>query len=113
MSAVLGTHTHVQTNDAQKLPNDLLFISDVGMTGPENSAIGANFEEVYEKYFDDIFLTQNQINEIINERNKIIEPVLNGEFAITCIINAASTFGFSKTPFSIILFEPSKISSAG
>ena len=31
------------------------------------------------KYFDDIFLTQNQINEIINERNKIIEPVLNGE----------------------------------
>lgn len=49
VSAVLGTHTHVQTNDAQKLPNDLLFISDVGMTGPENSAIGANFEEVYEK----------------------------------------------------------------
>ena len=49
VSALLGTHTHIQTNDAQKLPNDLLFITDVGMTGPENSAIGANFEEVYLK----------------------------------------------------------------
>lgn len=49
VSALLGTHTHIQTNDAQKLPNDLLFISDVGMTGPKNSAIGANFEEVYQK----------------------------------------------------------------
>lgn len=49
VSALLGTHTHVQTNDARRLKNNLIFISDVGMTGPKNSAIGANFKEVYEK----------------------------------------------------------------
>lgn len=49
VSALLGTHTHVQTNDARVLDNNLLYISDAGMTGPKNSAIGANFEEVYKK----------------------------------------------------------------
>lgn len=49
ISALLGTHTHVQTNDAKKLDNNLLYVTDVGMTGPKNSAIGAEFEEVYQK----------------------------------------------------------------
>lgn len=49
ISALIGTHTHVQTNDDRVLPNGTLFISDVGMCGPFNSAIGANFQEVYEK----------------------------------------------------------------
>lgn len=49
VSALLGTHTHVQTNDARRLKNNLLYITDVGMTGPKNSAIGANFQEVYNK----------------------------------------------------------------
>ncbi|QSF13644.1 TIGR00282 family metallophosphoesterase [Mycoplasma sp. Mirounga ES2805-ORL] len=48
IDAVCGTHTHVQTNDASILPNKTLFISDVGMCGPYNSAIGANYQEVYE-----------------------------------------------------------------
>ena len=39
-SAVLGTHTHVQTADEQILPNGTGFISDVGMTGPVHSVIG-------------------------------------------------------------------------
>lgn len=49
VSAVLGTHTHVQTNDARILPKGTAFITDVGMTGPSNAAIGANYEEVYQK----------------------------------------------------------------
>ncbi len=49
VSALVGTHTHVQTNDAKRLKNNLLYITDAGMTGPKNSAIGANFEEVYKK----------------------------------------------------------------
>ncbi len=49
VSALIGTHTHVQTNDGRRLDNNLLFICDAGMTGPKNSAIGANWEEVYEK----------------------------------------------------------------
>lgn len=49
VDALVGTHTHVQTNDARILDNNLVYISDVGMTGPSDSAIGANYQEVYEK----------------------------------------------------------------
>ncbi|WP_033160847.1 TIGR00282 family metallophosphoesterase [[Mycoplasma] collis] len=49
VSALLGTHTHVQTNDAKILPKGTLYITDVGMSGPSNSAIGANYEEIYQK----------------------------------------------------------------
>ena len=41
VTAILGTHTHVQTNDARLLPQQTFFITDVGMTGPYNSVIGA------------------------------------------------------------------------
>lgn len=47
ISAIVGTHTHIQTNDDRVLPNGTLFISDAGMCGPMNAAIGANFNEVY------------------------------------------------------------------
>lgn len=40
VSAVLGTHTHVQTADEQILPQGTAFISDVGMTGPIRSVLG-------------------------------------------------------------------------
>lgn len=40
VSAVVGTHTHTQTADAQILPNGTAFISDVGMTGPYDSVLG-------------------------------------------------------------------------
>lgn len=49
ISAIVGTHTHVQTNDARILPKGTAYVSDAGMTGPKNAAIGANFEEVYKK----------------------------------------------------------------
>jgi metallophosphoesterase (TIGR00282 family) len=40
VSAVLGTHTHVQTADERILPSGTAYITDVGMTGPEDSVIG-------------------------------------------------------------------------
>ncbi|MFV0413115.1 MAG: TIGR00282 family metallophosphoesterase [Oscillospiraceae bacterium] len=40
VSAVFGTHTHVQTADEQILPKGTGFITDVGMTGPEISVLG-------------------------------------------------------------------------
>ena len=40
VSAVLGTHTHVQTNDAKVLENGTAFISDVGMCGAVNGVLG-------------------------------------------------------------------------
>lgn len=50
VSAVLGTHTHVQTADARKLPNGTLYISDVGMTGPLNGVIGNTKDEIINRF---------------------------------------------------------------
>lgn len=44
VSALFGTHTHVQTADAQVLPQGTGFITDVGMTGPEISVLGVKPE---------------------------------------------------------------------
>ncbi|MGI9116018.1 MAG: TIGR00282 family metallophosphoesterase [Gaiellales bacterium] len=40
-TAVIGTHTHVQTSDARVLPGGTAYITDAGMTGPHDSVIGA------------------------------------------------------------------------
>jgi 2',3'-cyclic-nucleotide 2'-phosphodiesterase len=40
VTAVIGTHTHVQTNDARILPGGTAAVSDAGMTGPHDSVIG-------------------------------------------------------------------------
>ena len=45
-SAVLGTHTHVQTADEKIIDGSLAFISDVGMTGPYHSAIGCDLDSI-------------------------------------------------------------------
>ncbi len=49
VSAVFGTHTHVQTADEQILPKGTGFITDVGMTGPINSVIGVKPEAAIKK----------------------------------------------------------------
>jgi 2',3'-cyclic-nucleotide 2'-phosphodiesterase len=43
-TAVLGTHTHVQTNDARVLPGGTAAITDAGMSGPHDSVIGVRAE---------------------------------------------------------------------
>ena len=42
VTAVLGTHTHVQTADEQVLPGGTAYITDVGMTGPHDGIIGVD-----------------------------------------------------------------------
>ena len=49
VTAVLGTHTHVQTNDAHILPHGTAFISDVGMTGFADGVLGSTKETVVNK----------------------------------------------------------------
>jgi hypothetical protein len=44
VTAVIGTHTHVQTNDARILRGGTAAISDAGMTGPHDSVIGVEAE---------------------------------------------------------------------
>ncbi len=54
VSALLGTHTHVQTADERILPKGTAFITDVGMTGPINSIIGVKKEQVIDKFLTQI-----------------------------------------------------------
>ena len=44
VTAVVGTHTHVQTSDARLLPHGTAFITDAGMSGPHDSVIGVEVE---------------------------------------------------------------------
>jgi metallophosphoesterase (TIGR00282 family) len=50
VTAVLGTHTHVQTADERILPGGTAFITDVGMTGPFDSVIGIKKESILNRF---------------------------------------------------------------
>jgi len=50
VSAVLGTHTHVGTIDAQLLPQGTAYVTDIGMTGPIDSIIGDDAEAVIRRF---------------------------------------------------------------
>ena len=54
VSAVLGTHTHVQTADERLLPKGTAYISDVGMTGPLDSVIGISIEDATRRFLTGI-----------------------------------------------------------
>ena len=49
-SAVIGTHTHVQTADERILPSGTAFITDAGMTGPTDSVIGVKKEQAIARF---------------------------------------------------------------
>jgi metallophosphoesterase (TIGR00282 family) len=50
VTAVLGTHTHVQTADERILPNGTAYLTDVGMTGPHDSIIGVEIEPALSRF---------------------------------------------------------------
>ena len=50
VTAVVGTHTHVQTSDASVLPNGTAYITDLGMCGPYVSSIGRDLKPVLKKF---------------------------------------------------------------
>ena len=50
VSAVLGTHTHIQTADERILPQGTAYLTDAGMTGPMDSVIGRRTEDVLERF---------------------------------------------------------------
>ncbi len=69
VSAVVGTHTHVQTADERLLPGGTAFISDAGMTGSRDSVIGIRKELSVER-----FLTQLPVRFEVAKK----EPMLCG-----------------------------------
>lgn len=50
VSAVIGTHTHVQTADEKILPGGTAYITDIGMTGPDASVIGIDKEQIIDRF---------------------------------------------------------------
>jgi metallophosphoesterase (TIGR00282 family) len=50
VSAVIGTHTHVQTADEQIFPGGTAFLCDAGFTGPHESVIGREIEPVIQRF---------------------------------------------------------------
>lgn len=62
-AAVLGTHTHVPTADARVLPGGTAYITDGGMTGPQDSVIGVKKENVLKKFLDPGAKFKNEVVE--------------------------------------------------
>jgi metallophosphoesterase (TIGR00282 family) len=50
VTAVVGTHTHVQTADERVLPKGTAYLTDVGMTGPHDSVIGVEIQAALGKF---------------------------------------------------------------
>lgn len=50
VSAVIGTHTHVQTADEKILPRGTAYLTDAGMCGPEDSIIGMDVEKAIQRF---------------------------------------------------------------
>jgi hypothetical protein len=71
VSMIAGTHTHIQTADEKILSKGTAYITDAGMTGPEDSVIGAEKETAIQR-----FLTQMPIKMEIAESSLMINGVL-------------------------------------
>lgn len=69
-TAVLGTHTHIPTADEKILPLGTAYISDVGMSGPENSVLGVKKEIIIES-----FLTQLPFSHKVATGDSIMSAV--------------------------------------
>jgi metallophosphoesterase (TIGR00282 family) len=79
-SAVLGTHTHVQTADEKIIDKKCAFISDVGMTGPYMSAIGCDFDSIITrmKGFSSPFTVADstgQLSAVVISFNENFQPI--------------------------------------
>jgi 2',3'-cyclic-nucleotide 2'-phosphodiesterase len=54
VSAVIGTHTHVQTADERLLPGGLGYLTDAGMTGPSDGVIGMDRQIIIDRFLSQL-----------------------------------------------------------
>jgi metallophosphoesterase (TIGR00282 family) len=54
VTAVIGTHTHVQTADARVMPGGTAYVTDVGMTGPMESVIGVSTDVILRRFLTEM-----------------------------------------------------------
>lgn len=81
---VYGTHSHVPTADERILPDGTGFVTDIGMTGPINSVIGAKKEIALESYLD-------------HQKRFKMEVPENGPVAVRAILAELDSFGKLKS----------------
>jgi hypothetical protein len=70
VSALIGTHTHVQTADEKIMPRGTAYISDIGMTGPGDSVIGSSKEISIQRS-----LSQMPLKMEVSDNTAVIEGV--------------------------------------
>ncbi|HLM33888.1 MAG TPA: TIGR00282 family metallophosphoesterase [Gaiellaceae bacterium] len=83
VTAVLGTHTHVQTNDARILPGGTAAITDAGMTGPHDSVIGVKAELAIERMRTGLPIRFEPASEDVRIEGVLVECGLDGR-ATSC-----------------------------
>jgi len=71
VTAVCGTHTHVPTADQRVLPGGTAYVTDIGMTGPYDSVIGVEREQIIQKFLDNMPVRFNPAKE-----NPILQAML-------------------------------------
>jgi len=87
IDALVGTHTHVPTNDFRIMPKGTLYITDVGMTGPLNGVIGVDKDLVIQRFLTGFSRPnivadgKKQLNAVfLDLTKKIIKPIhIEGE----------------------------------
>lgn len=84
INVFVGTHTHVQTNDAHLLPKGTIYMTDLGMTGPLDGVIGVNPEPIIKRFLTGLPVRhipmesgRNQFNGLIVEINESTHKVTN------------------------------------
>ncbi|MCM8757571.1 MAG: TIGR00282 family metallophosphoesterase [Candidatus Omnitrophica bacterium] len=73
VSAVIGTHTHIQTADERVLPKGTAYITDVGMCGSFDSVIGRKIQEVINRFVSSLPQRFEVAEENINLQAVLIE----------------------------------------
>ncbi len=92
VSAVVGTHTHVQTADERVLPKGTAYITDLGMTGPHDSVIGSVPEIALER-----FLSQMPVR---------LEPANSGMRLCGVVIDIEESTGRARSIHRLNLATP-------
>lgn len=73
VSAVVGTHTHVQTADERILPKGTAYITDAGMVGPFDSVLGRRVENVLERFLSSVPVRFEVASENVQMHGVIID----------------------------------------
>jgi metallophosphoesterase (TIGR00282 family) len=91
VQAVFGTHTHVQTNDLRLLPQGTLYLSDVGMTGPNQGILGVKKETI--------------INRLWHQEKSVFELADDGEVILSAVFVELDSQTFVPIKYETIMLK--------